>query len=91
MSDWSTQAADTVEKVVVTIRDRTVVPAQKAGRAVVFGLLASFFVLTALVLLAVVFFRGLSLLLPTWAAWLVLGGIFVIGGMFCWARRTAKE
>ena len=47
MADWTTDAVDTLENVVATVRDKTVVPAQKATKAVVFGLLVAFFVLTA--------------------------------------------
>jgi hypothetical protein len=90
MSDWTTEAADTVERVVTTVRDRTVVPAQKVARAVVYGLLAGFFVITALLLLAIMVFRLLSIALPVWAAWLIVGGISVIGGAFCWSRRSAR-
>ena len=45
MADWTTDAVDTLENVVATVRDKTVVPAQTATRAVVFGLLVAFFVL----------------------------------------------
>ena len=51
MADWTTDAVDTLENVVDTVRDKTVVPAQKATKAVVFGLLVAFFVLTALLML----------------------------------------
>ncbi len=88
MSDWSGQAADRIEQVVATVRDRTVVPARAASQVIVFGLLASFFVGAAAVLLTILAFRLLSLALPIWAAWLVLGGIFVAGGAFCWAIRS---
>jgi hypothetical protein len=88
MSDWTGQAADRIEQVVTTVRDRTVVPARSASQVVVFGLLAAFFVITAAVLLTILLFRLLCLALPIWAAWLVLGGIFVAGGAFCWAIRS---
>jgi len=26
-----------------------------------------------------------------WAAWLVLGGIFVLVGLFCWAKRNPRS
>lgn len=88
MSDWTAQAADRIEQVVATVRDRTVVPARSASRAIVFGLLAAFFVITAAVLLTILLFRLLCLALPIWAAWLVLGGIFVAGGAFCWVIQS---
>jgi hypothetical protein len=88
MSDWTGQTADRIEQVVATVRDRTVVPARSASQVIVFGLLAAFFVGTAFVLLTILLFRLLCLALPIWAAWLVLGGIFVAGGAFCWAIRS---
>ena len=39
MADWTTDAVDTLEQIVATVRDKTVVPAQRATRAVVYGLL----------------------------------------------------
>ncbi len=88
MSNWTTQIADKIDQAVVTVRDRTVTPAEKATRYVVYGTLAAFCVLTALLLLAVAMFRILTLFLPIWAAWLILGGIFISGGGFLWTRRT---
>lgn len=91
MTDWTTDAADKIESVVGTIRDKTVVPAQTVTRAVVFGLLAGFFALTALVLLSLLVFRVLSFFLSSWAAWLILGGIFVLAGALLWAKRSPPK
>lgn len=88
MSDWTTQAADTIEKTIVAVRDRTVEPAQRGAKAIIYGVLAGFCILTAALLLAVAAFRVLTIALPVWAAWLVLGGIFIAGGVFFWTRRT---
>jgi len=92
MSDWTTEAIDRIDQVVATVRDRTVVPAQNITKAIVYGLLTAFFVFTALALLAIGGFRALDAYLPggVWAAHLVVGGIFVLGGGFCWMKRSAK-
>ena len=92
MSDWTTETVDRIEEVVATVRDRTVVPAQNVTKAVVYGLLVTFFVGMALTLLAIGGFRALDAYLPgeVYWAYLVLGGIFVVGGTFCWTRRGAK-
>jgi hypothetical protein len=92
MSDWTTEAVDNIESVVGAVRDKTVRPAQSATRAVVFGLLTTFFILTALTLFSIGAFRALDVYLPTgvWATYLVFGGIFVLIGTFCWARRAKK-
>jgi hypothetical protein len=88
VADWTTDAVDTLENVVATVRDRTVVPAQRATRSVVYGLLVAFFVVTALVMLAIALFRVLVVLVgDVWIAYLILGGIFVITGAFVWTLR----
>jgi hypothetical protein len=90
MSDWTTEATDAIERAVVTVRDKTVTPARAITRAIVFGLLAALFAIPALVLLAAGFFRGLVILYQgeVWAAWLTLGAICVLSGMFFWTKRT---
>ena len=91
MSDWTTQAADAVEKAVVLVRDKTVVPAQQGVRVVVYGFLTAFFALTAFMLVTILGFRVLVIVVPVWAAWLIIGGIFLLAGAFCWSRRSKKE
>ena len=59
MSDWTTDAADAIERAVVTVRDKTVTPARTVTRGIVFGVLAALFVLPALVILVAGAFRGL--------------------------------
>ena len=88
--DWTTDAVDNIERVVATVRDRTVIPAQNLTRAVVFGLLTGFFVLTALTLLFIGVFRLVDVYVPAgvWASYVIFGGIFVLLGAFLWARRT---
>jgi hypothetical protein len=87
-ADWPTQAADALEQAVTLVRDKTVVPAQKATKAVVYGLLVGFFVFTALTLLIIGLFRGLVILTgEVWLAYLICGGILVLLGAFCWTRR----
>lgn len=88
-ADWTTQVADAVDNVVEIARERAVEPVESIGRGVVYGLLAAFFFVTAGVLLAVGSFRALVVYLPedVWAAHLVVGGIFVVAGLFLWTKR----
>jgi len=88
MSEWTTQAADTIEKTVVAIRDRTVAPATRAANYVIYGVFAACCVLTAVLLLTIVMFRVLTYAMPVWAAWMLLGGIFVVAGLLLWTRRA---
>ena len=92
VGDWPAQAADTIERVVGKVRDKTVAPAQRATRAVVYGLLAAFFLITAISLLIIGAFRGLVILVgDVWAAYLICGGILVLAGAFCWTRRFKRQ
>lgn len=89
--DWPGQAADALEHAVSIVRDKTVVPAQKATKVVVYGLLSSFFLLMASVLLVIGAFRALVVLTgEVWLAYLVCGGILVLVGVFCWTRRFPR-
>jgi hypothetical protein len=91
MADWTTQAADAIEAAVAAVRDRAVTPAQRATRAVVYGTLVVFFVVPALILLIVGAFRGLVILTgDAWIAYLIVGGMLVLGGAFCWSKRTTR-
>ena len=90
MPDWTTDATDAIERTVTLVRERTVEPVQNATRVVVYGLLAVLVALPAVVMALIGLFRGLVLVYQgyVWAAWLTLGGIFVIAGGFCWIKRN---
>ena len=89
--DWASQATDTIEQVVGVVRDKTVVPAKAASKAVVYGLRAGFFIVVAVILLIIAFFRGAFLVTGrVWGAYLWTGGILIVAGALCWTRRAAK-
>lgn len=89
MTDWTTEAADTVEKIVAGVRDRTLVPAQRVVKAVVAGLVILFLVAAASFMLLIGLFRLIDVYLPgeAWSAYLLFGGIFLCSGMLCWRLR----
>lgn len=88
-NDWTTDAADAIERAVGLVRERTVDPARTATKLAIYGVLAALIAIPALVLLVIGLFRGLVLLYQgeVWAAWLTVGGIFVVAGALLWARR----
>ena len=90
MSDWTTEATDVIERSVALVRDRTVEPARVATKAIVYGVLAVLAAVPAIVLATIGAFRALVIIEQgnTWAAWLTLGGIFLIAGAFCWTKRN---
>jgi hypothetical protein len=91
VSDWTTEATDVIERTVALVRDKTVEPARAITKAAVYGLLAALIAVPALILLTIGAFRGLVLIEQgyTWAAWVTLGGIFVLAGAFCWTKRNS--
>jgi hypothetical protein len=91
MSDWTTEAANAIDRAVTVARDKTVVPARQVSKMLVYGLLAALLVVPALILVTIAGFRALVEIFQgeVWAAWLTLGGIFVVVGGFLWVRRTA--
>jgi hypothetical protein len=96
--DWAAQAADTIERAVGNVRDRTTGPAITVARGVVYGTFAVLVGLAAMVLATVGAFRLIDNYLPsavfgdehTWAAYLILGLVFVIAGAVLWARRHGR-
>jgi len=90
MSDWTTDAANAIENAVTNIRDRTVVPAKSFSKGVVYGLLAVLIGLPALILVVIMLFRLFVIMFQgyVWAAWFLMGAIFVAAGWFAWAKRN---
>jgi uncharacterized membrane protein len=90
MSDWTTDAANAIENAVTNIRDRTVVPAKSFSKGVVYGLLAVLIGVPALILVVIMLFRLFVIMFQgyVWAAWFLMGAIFVAAGWFAWAKRN---
>ena len=90
--DWAVQAADTIEGVVGSIRDKTIVPLTTAVRGLVYGLLAAFAGGAAFVLLAIAAVRVLNLLPgDVWVAHLITGTVFTLLGVLLWRKRKPKK
>ena len=80
--DWAARTADSIERVVLAVRDRTTRPLLLAGRAIVFGLLAAMLAVTATVLIAILVVRLITALTgKAWLAELIVGAFFVIIGV----------
>jgi hypothetical protein len=93
--DWAAQAADTIERAVGNVRDRTTGPALTVARAVVYGTFAVIVGLAALVLVTIAAVRLIDNYLPdaafgeehVWATYLIIGLVFVVAGAVLWLRR----
>jgi len=97
--DWPAQAADTIVRVVGSVRDKTTGPAIKVSRAVVYGLLAAVLGIVVVVLASIALVRILDVYLPSsvfgdthvWAAYLILGVLFTVAGFLFWAKRGPRD
>ena len=93
-ADWTAQTAETVERVVGTIRDKTAMPLTTVARAVVFGLLAAIMAVFALVVAAIGMVRVVDAYTGegnVWIAHLIVGGIFFVAGAFLLRKASATK
>lgn len=88
--DWAAQTADTIERVVGSVRGKTTEPLERAARILVYGVIATILGVAALVLVAILLVRVLDIAIPgnVWSAHLVAGGIFTLAGMLLWRKRS---
>lgn len=91
-ADWPAQTADTIERVVGSIRSKTTEPVERIARVLVYGLLASVLGVAALVLLTVAAVRFADVYLPgeVWSAHLLVGVVFTLAGLYLWSQRGPK-
>lgn len=91
--DWAAQTADTIERVIGSVRGKTSEPVERFARVVVYGLVAAFLGTAAVVLLAILIVRVLDVTIPgeVWPAHLIAGGIFTVLGLFLWRKRRVKK
>ncbi len=93
--DWPAQAADAIERAVGSVRDKTTGPALTVARGVVYGTFAILVGTACLVVFIIAAVRLLDSYLPDavfgedhmWAAYLILGLVFVVPGGVLWSRR----
>ena len=90
--DWAAQTADTIERVIGSVRGKTSEPLERVARVVVYGLVATFLGIAALVLLAITIVRAIDVAIPgeVWPAHLITGGIFTLAGLLLWRKRRVK-
>jgi hypothetical protein len=97
--NWAADIADSIERVVGTVRDRTTKPLVRASRAVVFGLLIAVLGVIAVILLVIIATRMVQALLDIWLrhemsvylSYLIVGGIICLGGVFVLSKRYSDH
>jgi drug/metabolite transporter (DMT)-like permease len=91
-NDWAVQTADTIERLVESVRSNTSDRLVSITRLVVFGLVAAILGTAALVLFSIFVVRLLDSYLPggVWVAHLVVGGVFTLVGLLLWQRAWKR-
>lgn len=97
--NWATDVSDQITTFVGNVRDKTTNNAIKAVRAVVFGLMALFLGLVAIVLLLIITTRGLQSLFDIFFEWdkavytsyFVVGGLLTLAGWLLMSRRQGSD
>lgn len=87
--NWADQVADLVVETVDKVRDKTVVPAQKASRGVAYGVAIPFLAIPAIVMLLVLLVRVLDKAIPgdVWFVYALFGIIFIPAGVAVWVTK----
>lgn len=96
--NWAADLADTVERVVGNVRDKTTRPLVTAARGIVYGLLAGILGVVALILALVVATRLAQSLFDIWfphrrsvyISYLIVGGILSAGGLLLMRKRSSN-
>jgi hypothetical protein len=99
--NWGDQAADTIESVVLGVKEKTTVPLRTAARGVVYGVVLAAVGALLLVVTVITMVRITAVWLIGWAgranghvrlyiAYALVGMLFTLGGLLCWSRRTPR-
>jgi hypothetical protein len=97
--NWAPDLANTVERVVTTVRDKTTRNVVVAARGLVFGILAGLLGVAALVLLLIASTRGVQAILDlgmsheraVYLSYFIVGGICCALGAFLMSKRRAPD
>lgn len=88
MDDFASNIASFLESTTAKVRSLTVDRAENAVRLTTLGIVAAAFGLMAAIFLLLTIFAALEIPLGTWGAYAVLAGVFLLGGVFMWVKRS---
>jgi hypothetical protein len=97
--NWAAELADTVERVVGTVKEKATTPVVHITRGIVYGLLGVFLGITAVTLLLIGMTRGLQAILDigltneraVYVSYLLMGGILCVGGLLVLRKRRVPD
>jgi hypothetical protein len=97
--EWADRSVDFIDRAVATVRKYTTQPVVATARGVVFGLLASFGVVSMLVLLCIALTRGLiaafdaavSHSAAVWISYFIVSAMFAALGIILMRKRFNND
>jgi hypothetical protein len=90
-ADWTVHIADTIDSVIDSVRNKTVV-LETIARGIVYGVLIAVVGTATLILATIALVRVLTAIpgVEVWMIYGVLGTIFTLAGLVCWRKRRPK-
>lgn len=90
-ADWTKDLLDRLDHYIDVVRSNTTDRLVKVARLLVFGVIALILGSMAGIIALITLIRVLDIVLPreVWLAYVVLGAIFLVAGLFAWSKKTA--
>lgn len=88
MEDFPAKLASFLESSAAKVRSLTVERAENVIRLTALGLVAGALGFMAVVFVFLTIYGALEIPLGAWGAYGVMGGLFLVGGVFMWVNRT---
>ena len=90
-ADWTKDLLDRLDHYIDVVRSNTTDRLVKVARVLVYGVIALILGSMAAIIALITLIRVLDIVLPreVWLPYIVLGAIFLAGGLFAWSKKTA--
>jgi vacuolar-type H+-ATPase subunit I/STV1 len=90
-ADWTKDLLDRLDHYIDVVRSNTTDRLVKVVRILVYGVIALILGSMAGIIALITLIRVLDIVLPreVWLPYMVLGAIFLAGGLFAWSKKTA--
>ena len=90
MDDYASRIADLLEEIATRVRSLTVDRVEKAAKWTAIGIVIAILAVLLLIFTLIGVFRILGTIMPMELAYLLVGGIFLIVGVFLWRQRRPQ-
>jgi hypothetical protein len=90
-ADWTKDLLDRLDHYIDVVRSNTTDRLVKVVRVLVFGVISLILGSMAAIIALIMLIRVLDIVLPreVWLPYMLLGAIFLAGGLFAWSKKTA--